>query len=114
MSLSDSIKQQVEKILGPYCVKRIPPHARNQVRLTYGFRGNSVTLFEERPAFDEPERWLKFAVAQFRYHEDSEAWTLYCADRNSRWHNYFETESTTNLESLLQEVDDDPTGIFWG
>jgi len=36
------------------------------------------------------------------------------ADRNSKWHVYDEIEPATDFESLLQEVDDDPTGIFWG
>ena len=114
MSLPDSTKQQLEQILSPYCEKRIPPHARHQVRMTYSFRGNSVTLIEERPAFGQPETWVKIPVAQFRYDEKNKEWTLYCVDRNSKWHVYDEIEPTIDFESLLQEVDDDPTRIFWG
>jgi len=41
-------------------------------------------------------------------------WRLYWADRNSRWHEYVEAGPTYELEDLLREVDEDPTGIFWG
>lgn len=35
------------------------------------------------------------------------------ADRNDRWHIYFDDVGDT-LEDLLAEVDEDPTCIFWG
>ena len=114
MSLPELTKQQVEETLSEYCVNRIPPHARDQVRMGFNFRGNSVTLYEERPAFRQPETWVQIPVAQFRFDQGNNEWTLYCADRNSRWHVYYEIEPATNIESLLQELDDDPTGIFWG
>src|SRR5438876_12400705 len=34
-------------------------------------------------------------------------------DRNSRWHQYDLTEPGT-VDQLLDEIDDDPTDIFWG
>jgi hypothetical protein len=37
-----------------------------------------------------------------------------CADRNSRWHRYDMAEPTEQLDELLTEIDQDPTGIFWG
>lgn len=37
----------------------------------------------------------------------------YCADRNSRWHQYDLIEPGTVAE-LLTEIEQDPTGIFWG
>ena len=52
-------------------------------------------------------------VAQLRYDPDAGRWTLYCADRNSRWHHYDPIEPGTVTE-LLAEIEQDPTGIFWG
>jgi len=73
-----------------------------------------VTISEKRPAFDNPSQWVDISVAQFRYHPAKNLWTLYCADRNSRWHMYDEVAPTKSLQTLLEEVDEDPTGIFWG
>jgi Protein of unknown function (DUF3024) len=54
------------------------------------------------------------AVAQLRYDPADHHWRLYCADRNSRWHYYDMAEPTPHLDELLNEIDEDPTGIFWG
>jgi hypothetical protein len=40
--------------------------------------------------------------------------TLHWADRNSRWHSYDEIRILSSLDRILQEIDDDPTCIFWG
>ncbi len=114
MALPALTKRLVEKRLDKYCKDRMPPQIRDKVRLGYKFRGNSVTLFEQRPAFTDPDKWVDIVVAQFRFDPSNGEWTLYCADRNSRWHVYYDLEPNTDFEVLLQEVDEDPTGIFWG
>jgi hypothetical protein len=114
MGLPELTKKRIEKTLGAYCLTKVPGGFRDRVRINFKFRGDSVTLFEERPAFGKPEIWVDIAVAQFRFNSQRKEWTLYCADRNSRWHPYSEAEPSRNFEDLLKEVDEDPTGIFWG
>jgi hypothetical protein len=46
----------VGQSLDHYCEKRIPAHIRDKVRLTYRWRGSTVTLTEERPYFRDPKR----------------------------------------------------------
>jgi hypothetical protein len=85
------------------------------VRLTFKIRGNNVTLFEERaPWQKDMVEWTSNNVAQFRYDEESIMWSLYCSDRNSKWHRYENLPPVKNLERVLEEIDSDPTGIFWG
>jgi DUF3024 family protein len=114
MPLPQFVRARVESKLGPYCEKRVPPSVRDHVRLGFRFKGNSVTLFEERPAFMKPDTWVDLPVAQFRFDPKNSVWRLYCADRDSKWHEYDVLEPTTDFDALLQEVDQDPTGIFWG
>ena len=114
MPLPTLTRQLVEKRLGAFCARKIPPYGRDQVRLGYKVRGNNVTLFEERPIFPKPGEWMDIPIAQFRFSAESGKWTLYCADRNSRWHEYCDLKSNADLDILLKEVDDDPTCIFWG
>lgn len=52
-------------------------------------------------------------TAQLRYDPASHDWTLYWADRNSRWHRYDDIDPGTT-DQLLNEINDDPTCIFWG
>lgn len=114
MALSELTKRQVEKILASYCSERLPVYLHDKLRLGFRFRGDSVTLYEERPALAKPGVWVEIVVAQFRFTPQSGEWTLYWADRNSKWREYDLIEPTRNFETLLKEVHEDPTGIFWG
>ena len=114
MPLPQFVRELVERKISGYCAAKIPEHARSQIRLTYKVRGNSVTLYEERPSFIDKNEWIESKVAQFRFKPSNKHWTLYYADRNNRWHEYWEIDSNPDLDVLLQEMDEDPTGIFWG
>lgn len=114
MPLPLLIKKYAEQKLANYCAGKIPEHVKDKVKLEFKIRGNNVTLFELRPAFGKPETWVDISVAQFRYNLKDNEWTLYCADRNSKWHMYIDLEPSENFDDLLQEVEEDPTGIFWG
>ena len=92
------------------------------VRLIYKFRGNNLTIFEERRSFCDPfdcDEWTPFPVAQMRYDPKEKNWTLYQLDRNDKWFIYGGRVHNGNIEDLLQEIDEDPTeifsiGVFWG
>jgi hypothetical protein len=112
MALPALTKRLVEKTLSEYC--EVPAHIRDKLLIGYKIRGNSVTLFEGRPVYFDKSKWTQSVVAQFRYSPIDQKWTLYCADRNSRWHKYSRTKPSKIFELLLNEVEADPTGIFWG
>lgn len=52
-------------------------------------------------------------VAQLRYSASTHHWSLYWADRNGRWHRYPGLQPGT-VGEMLEEIEADPTGIFWG
>ena len=54
------------------------------------------------------------AVARFRYVQSRRVWRLYCQYRDLRWHEYEPLFEARSFDDLLTEVDEDPTGIFWG
>jgi hypothetical protein len=112
--LSEFTRKLAEKKLAAFCDSRIPGHLRNEIRLSFKFRGSTVTLFESRPGFRDRNVWSDMPIAQFRFDDKTALWTLYCADRNDRWHLYFDADPTADLDVLLAELDADPTGIFWG
>jgi len=114
MALDEMTKARAEKMLAAFCEERVPKAVRDKVRLSYEFRGSCLTLYEDRPSFQDPSEWTHSPVAQFRHDENTNRWTLYCCDRNSKWHRYSNSDPTQNLEQLIQEVDKDPTCIFWG
>lgn len=114
MAISDTVRHQAETQLRVFCDRRVPAEVRDKVNLTYAFRGNSATLFENRPGFRDPGKWTAMPIAQFRFDPKTGKWTLYYADRNSKWHVYTDIKATSHFDELLKEVDSDPTGIFFG
>ena len=115
MPLSEIQMKKANQSLTEFCHIRVPAHVRDQIRLEYDFRGSAATLFERRPVWNDPKaEWTKSKVAQFRFDEESLHWSLYCSDRNGKWHEYGPLTPKNDLEDLIIEVDEDPTGIFWG
>jgi Protein of unknown function (DUF3024) len=54
-------------------------------------------------------------IAKFTYvGTQRECWRLYCQHRDLRWHSYQALPAASSFAKLLDEVDADPTGIFWG
>ncbi len=108
-------KSLAEHKIDVFLKKRLPPWAAAQVRLSHKFRGASVTIYEHRAPWREDDtEWTTMSVARLRYEAKPGKWTLYCADRNSRWHEYTKVSPTKNIDALLAEIDRDPTCIFWG
>jgi len=114
MALPELVRKLVEKKLKKYCEEKVPERVRDRVRVEFKIRGNNVTLVERRPKFMDPETWISIPVAQFRYEHENKKWYLYWSDRNSKWHQYLDIEPSSDLDRLIQEVEEDPTGIFGG
>jgi hypothetical protein len=104
----------IEIKLTEYIDQRNPVHIRDQVKLTYKFVGNRVNLIEARRYHRDPTTWIETPIAQFRFDQVTNKWSLYFMDRNSYWHLYDLVKPSANFEDILREVDSDPTGIFWG
>ena len=107
-------RQLAETIIARYCKNKVPEQHRNELHIMYRFRGNSVTLFENRPPILGEEGWSSLPIAQLRYSDAKDLWTLYCADRNGKWHLYMECDPEKDIGKLIKEIDEDPTGIFYG
>lgn len=97
--------------------QKIPAHARDEVRIELDVDARSVTILECRPPWD-PERmgpaWTRSRVARLRYTRSRREWSLYWLDSHSRFHPYDLAPPTADVGALLEEIDRDPTAIFWG
>jgi hypothetical protein len=58
--------------------------------------------------------WTSSSIARLRYVVRDQSWTLQWRDRNGRWHRHADANPTDDGTVLLNEIDEDPTGIFWG
>ena len=50
----------------------------------------------------------------FKKDSKTETWQLYWADRNSKWRPSPPLPFHRDIEKLLQEVEKNETGAFWG
>ena len=114
MEYQNNIVGLVQHQLQEFCERRVPAHIRDQVRLSFSSKGDTITLYEERVHFRDSSKWTKSSVAQFRFEIETKEWMLYCSDRNSRWHIYDLAKPTKDFLKLIKIVDEDSTGIFWG
>jgi hypothetical protein len=99
-----------------WCEAHVPERARHQVRLECEVDGSYLTIVERRAPWraDFGPDWTRLPVARLRYTKASEKWTLYWRDRNLRFHRYDHIKPSAHVAELIDEIDRDPTGIFWG
>ena len=103
----------VARLLAPICVPHPDPAVALKLRHGYRIEDYSVILFESRPAFRSRD-WQDHDVAKFRFVKSKEVWQLFCQFRDLKWHAYEPLRVSPDLEVLVSEVRNDPTGIFWG
>lgn len=105
--LDDFTKKRITKILDNYFEQKVPEHLKNEIKMYYKFRGNTVTLFLERPGYME-ERY-EYPIAQLRL-EDT-LWKVYWQDSRKKWHFVEDIQPDEQFEKQLKEVDGN--NIFW-
>jgi hypothetical protein len=97
-----------------FCEDESPAEFRDEMRVEADVRGRSVTILECRPPWnDDGGEWTRQPLAQLRFDSASTLWSLYWADRNSRWHRYDGLDPGP-VGDLVDEIKHDPTCIFWG
>jgi hypothetical protein len=114
MALDEFTRERTREMLDHYCRTEVPAHAQHQVRVTWRFWRDSVILYEERKLPWNPDCWSKMKIARMDFDAESKGWTLRAYDRNDRPFVYSELRPRSSLETVLQEIDEDPTCIFWG
>ena len=99
-----------------WCDQRVPAHLRDQIRVECDLAPRHLTIVECRPSWDKDAgaEWTRFPIARLRYTKATGRWSLYWRDRNLRFHLYDRLAASPHVDEILQEIDRDPTGIFWG
>lgn len=105
--LDDFTKKKIEKILEKYIDAKIPKHLKNEIQIHYKFRGNTVTLSQEKPGY--MGRRFEYPIAQLRLEEAY--WKVYWQDSKNKWHFVDDIKPDHNFEKQLYEIDQND--IFW-
>jgi hypothetical protein len=107
MKISEADRARLTQWANEY----VPPHARNEVRVTCTVRGSTAVVTEERAPWDGVGSWTSRRIARLRHSEDG--WLLDGADRNGRWYARDDLPATRSLEATLATLDD-RRHAFWG
>ncbi len=102
----------VEKVRR-FCDERVPEHVKDKVRLEMTVKVKRVSIHERRPPFMGTGDWTSSPIAQIRYEGDG-TWTLYFGDRYGGWTMYFDLGPKQRIDVIIEELDTDPTCVFWG
>lgn len=99
-----------------WCDRLVPEHMRDQVRMEVDVADRHLTILECRPPWrdDFGPEWTRQPQARLRYTKGRRVWTLYWCDRNDGWHLYDLIAPSSSVAPLLDELDRDPTCIFFG
>ncbi len=114
MSFNDIEKQRIKKEVGGLCSKRTPAHLKDKLRFEYEIDKQSVIIYEIRPMWDNPDEFTKSPTAKLTYVISRKIWNLYWQRANMKWKKYEPKESAKNLKDLVQEIDNDIYGCFFG
>jgi hypothetical protein len=99
-----------------FCRRHVPEQYRDEVRLEVTVRGNSVTVIERRPPWREGigTEWTSLRIAQLRYDSALALWSLYWSDSNDRWLHYADATPARSVDTLIEAIQDDRSGVFFG
>lgn len=116
MALPPEILDPAISLVATYCATKVPAEHDNDLRIEYKVRGNAITISERRPRWCQElgQDWTQVRVCTFEWDPTTRLWTLYARDRNDRRLEYPFVEPAPDLAPLVRDLDNDPTGIFWG
>ena len=115
MALSELEHKRLKKIVGAYVEsRRPPPHIRAELDLAFRIEGQSVEIFELRPAWRNPTETLEEPVAKATFVKRTGTWRVYWQRADLKWHRYDPVSETASIEEFLQVVERDEHGCFYG
>jgi hypothetical protein len=114
VAFDDLELKRIERTVGELCRRCSPPEHVDQLRIGYEVEGHSVTMYEERPPWDGVGEWTRRGIARFRFYRSRGEWRLYWMRQDLRWHLYDPDEMPADLASLVEVVEADGFGAFFG
>lgn len=115
MTLNELERHRFEKPVKAYIAgRRPPPHIRSELDIGYRFKGQSVEIFEVRPAWRQPGQTIEHSVAKATYVKSRKIWNIFWQRADLKWHRYEPNPSVSTIEDFLAVVDRDQYGCFFG
>ncbi len=114
MAFSEKELSEVEKIIRDFCEKRNHPDYIDQVRLDFSIHGQDIEIYEERPYWRDPSEKTQTSIAKIKYVRSQDEWRLYWMGGNLKWQLYEPFSVSKYPEKIVDEIDRDEFGCFFG
>jgi len=115
MALSELETARARKVMDDFLARRRPPpDIRSELDLGYRISGQSIEIFEVRPAWKSPNEKVEAAVAKATFVRTQNAWRIYWQRADLKWHAYEPVPEVSALPGFLAVVEEDAYACFWG
>ncbi|MDO8367574.1 MAG: DUF3024 domain-containing protein, partial [Saprospiraceae bacterium] len=93
---------------------RPPEDIRSKLDIGYVYDGKVVEFYEIRPDWMDASIIRNNPFAKIRYVKSKNVWNLYWKRANGKWEVYEPFPHASNLQSLLDCIEQDKHGCFYG
>jgi Protein of unknown function (DUF3024) len=116
VALSQLEAARVRKSLDAFLERRRPPpHIRPKLDLGYRISGQSVEIFEIRPAFQgAPGEKREHGVAKATFVRTQAIWRVLWQRADLKWHGYEPVPTVGSIDAFLKVVSEDAYSCFFG
>jgi hypothetical protein len=95
--------------------RRPPPQIRPKLDLGFRVTGQSVEIFEIRPAWQgRPDEKHELPVAKATYVRARGVWRVFWQRRDLKWHSYEPQPEVKSVEEFTSLVSEDAHSCFFG
>ena len=114
MAFAEIELARIERVVGVFCKRKVPPEIHDKLRLEYSVKRHDVEIFEVRPAWNNPDEEMQTPVAKTRFVRTANEWRLFWMRKDLRWHSYEPFPSSRDLRDIVATIDRDEYGCFFG
>ena len=112
----DSLKTlDIIEVMENFIEKRRPPvHILPKLDIDYRIDGQSVTIVEVRPKWDNPEIYRDTPIAKTTFIKAKNQWKVFWMRQDLKWHSYTPKPHVKTLKEFTELVLEDKHACFWG
>lgn len=114
MAFSEIELKRIDKVVGGLCRKRTPEQYKAELSFEYRITGHDVLILEIRPMWNNPQEKTELSVAKLKFNRTKNLWQLYWKRASGKWLKYGEHPESKDLSRLVDEIDQDSFGCFFG
>lgn len=105
-----------EATIKKYIESKRPEDAeiRKQLDMGYSYDGTIAILYEIRPVWDNPTEIQHIEYAKIRFYKSKRRWKLYWMRASLKWELYDPFPESTHLEKIIEIINEDKHGCFYG